>query len=57
MKNIQLRMKTALIDRSVGAFWFATKNVGPCTLVYGIPAEEHDDKHGLLGEDILPQFR
>lgn len=40
----------------VGAFSFVTKNVEPYTIVYGIPAKKHDDKHGLLREEILPQF-
>ena len=36
----------------VGAYSLVTKNVEPYTLVYGIPAEEQDDKHGLLKEEI-----
>ena len=41
----------------VGAYSLITKNVEPYTLVYGIPAEEHNDKHSLLKEEIHPRFR
>lgn len=41
----------------VGAYSLVTKDVEPYTLVCGIPAEEKDDKHGLLKDQIQPQFR
>lgn len=40
----------------VGAYSLVTRDVEPYTLVYGIPAERHDDKNGLLGEHIDPHF-
>jgi acetyltransferase-like isoleucine patch superfamily enzyme len=41
----------------VGSFSLVTKDVKPYTLVYGIPAMEREDKYGLLGEKVLPQFK
>ena len=40
----------------VGAHSLVTRDVKPYTLVYGIPAHEHEDKLGLLKEKILPEF-
>ncbi len=40
----------------VGAYSLVTKDIAPFTLVYGVPAEKHDDKRGMLQEDISPQF-
>jgi len=40
----------------VGAYSLVTKDVEPYTLVYGIPAKKHEDRHGLLREKTLPQF-
>lgn len=40
----------------VGAYSLVTKDVEPYTLVYGIPAKKHKDRHGLLKEKILPRF-
>ena len=40
----------------VGAYSLVTKDVEPYTLVYGIPAKKHKDKHDLLEEKILPRF-
>lgn len=37
----------------VGASSLVTRDVKPYTLVYGVPAHEHEDKHGLLKEKIL----
>lgn len=36
----------------VGAFSLITSDVKPYTLVRGIPAREHEDRQGLLREDI-----
>jgi len=41
----------------VGAYSLVTKDVEPYTLVYGIPAKKHKDRHGFLEEKILPRFR
>jgi acetyltransferase-like isoleucine patch superfamily enzyme len=41
----------------VGAYSLVTRDVEPYTVVYGIPAVKHEDKQGLLKEDILSQFR
>jgi len=40
----------------VGAYSLVTRDVKPYTLVFGIPAREHEDKLGLLREKILPEF-
>ena len=40
----------------VGAHSLVTRDVKPYTLVFGIPAREHEDKLGLLEEKILPEF-
>jgi len=41
----------------VGAHSLVTRDVKPYTLVFGIPAREHEDKLGLLKEKILPKFK
>ena len=40
----------------VGAYSLVTRDVKPYTLVFGIPAREHEDKLGLLKEEILREF-
>lgn len=40
----------------VGSYSLVTKDVEAYTLVYGIPAEKHEDKNGLLKETIDPRF-
>lgn len=40
----------------VGAYSLVTRDVKQYTLVFGIPAREHEDKLGLLKEKILPEF-
>jgi len=40
----------------VGAHSLVTRDVKPYTLVFGVPAREHEDKLGLLKEKILPKF-
>jgi len=40
----------------VGGYSLVTRDVKPYTLVYGIPAREHEDKLGLLKEEILAGF-
>jgi acetyltransferase-like isoleucine patch superfamily enzyme len=42
---------------NVGAYSLVTKDAEPYTLVYGIPAGKHNDKHGLLREEISPHFK
>ena len=39
----------------VGAHSLVTKDVKPHTLVYGIPAVEHQDKYEILNEDVNPR--
>ena len=41
----------------VGGGSLVTRDIKPYTLVFGIPAHEHEDKLGLLKEKILPEYK
>lgn len=41
----------------VGGYTLVTRDVEPYTLVFGVPAHEHEDKLGLLEERVLPEFK